>query len=285
MKSDEMTLDEQQKSTSEWFHHLRDRICQKFEFVERQAGSSASFKATPWQKKTEEYGIQTGYGIRSLMKGQIFEKVGVNISTVKGCFSPDFAKKIPGTESDPHFFATGISLVAHMANPHVPNIHMNCRFLKTTKSWFGGGIDLNPSTPYAEDTTEFHQDLKMLCDKHHPDYYSRFSEWADRYFDIPHRKTKRGVGGIFYDYLNNDFASDFTFTKDVGIAFLDIFLKLVARRQNTAASQEDYHRLSLYRGRYTEFNLLYDRGTLFGLKTGGDADAVLMSLPPIAAWE
>lgn len=285
MKSDEMLLNEQQQVTSDWFHQLRDRICQQFEEIERQVASPASFQVTPWQKNTEDYGIQTGRGIRSLMKGQIFEKVGVNISTVKGCFSPDFAKKIPGTEDDPHFFATGISLVAHMANPHVPNIHMNCRFLQTTKSWFGGGIDLNPSTPYAEDTAEFHQNLKTICDKHHPDYYSRFSEWADRYFDIPHRQTKRGVGGIFYDYLDSNFAADFAFTKDVGKAFLDIFPKLVARRQNRAANQEDFQRLAVYRGRYTEFNLLYDRGTLFGLKTGGDADAVLMSLPPMAIWE
>ncbi|MFT8735971.1 MAG: oxygen-dependent coproporphyrinogen oxidase [Zymomonas mobilis] len=280
-----MKLDKQQQTVSDWFHQLRNRICQQFEAVEHQAGSQAVFLPTPWQKNSDSFGIQKGHGIRSLMKGQIFEKVGVNISTVKGCFSPDFAQKIPGTEKDPHFFATGISLVAHMANPHVPNIHMNCRFLRTEKSWFGGGIDLNPSTPYQEDTDEFHLALKAVCDQHNPDYYTRFSEWADRYFDIPHRQTKRGVGGIFYDYIDNDFEADFAFTKDVGSAFLDIFLKLIARRQNTPVSEEDFHRLHVYRGRYTEFNLLYDRGTLFGLKTGGDAEAVLMSLPPIAVWE
>ncbi|AEI37222.1 MAG: oxygen-dependent coproporphyrinogen oxidase [Zymomonas mobilis subsp. pomaceae] len=280
-----MKLDEQQQSVCHWFQNLRDRICSRFEAIEQEAGSDACFTFVPWQRQSEEIEEDGGGGVRSLMNGRVFEKVGVNISTVRGCFSADFARKIPGTERNPHFFATGISLVAHMANPHVPNIHMNCRFLRTSKSWFGGGIDLNPSTPYEQDTSDFHHHLKEMCNRHNPDYYPRFSQWAEEYFDIPHRHIKRGVGGIFYDYLDKDFESDFAFTRDVGEAFLDIFPKLVARRQDILPNQEDFKRLNIYRGRYAEFNLLYDRGTIFGLKTGGNIEAILMSLPPQAVWK
>ena len=196
------------------------------------------------------------------MAGKVFEKVGVNVSTVGGQFSPEFAKSIPGAEEDPSFFATGISLVAHMANPHVPAVHMNTRFLTTTKRWFGGGADLNPAIPYEEDTEAFHARLRAACAAHDPTFYPRFSKWADEYFWLPHRGVPRGVGGIFYDHLEGHFDAHFAFTRDVGEAFLDIFPQLVRKRMDTPFTDEDMERLLEFRGRYVEFNLLYDRGTL-----------------------
>ena len=219
------------------------------------------------------------------MTGKVFEKVGVNVSTVGGQFAPEFAKSIPGAEEDPSFFATGISLVAHMANPHVPAVHMNTRFLTTTKRWFGGGADLNPAIPYDEDTEAFHARLRAACAAHDPTFYPRFSKWAEEYFWLPHRDVPRGVGGIFYDHLEGHFDAHFAFTRDVGEAFLDIFPQIVRKRMDTPFTDEDMERLLEFRGRYVEFNLLYDRGTLFGLKTGGNIDAILMSLPPLARVE
>ena len=219
------------------------------------------------------------------MKGRVFEKVGVNVSTVGGRFEGEFGKTIHGAGEDPRFFATGISLVAHMANPHVPAVHMNMRFLATTKRWFGGGADLNPPLPRAEDTADFHATLKAACDAHDPAHYPRFKKWADDYFFIPHRNVHRGVGGIFYDHLEGDFAANFAFTQDVGRAFLDIYPRLVRRRMAEAFSDSDVAVQRAWRGRYAEFNLVYDRGTLFGLKTGGNVDAILMSLPPVATWD
>jgi coproporphyrinogen III oxidase len=278
-----MTLDAEQQAARTWFESLRDRICAAFEAIEREAGSEAAFVYTPWQRDSgDEDG---GGGVQGLMKGRVFEKVGVNVSTVGGTFEPAFAKTIPGAAENPAFFATGISLVAHMANPHVPAVHMNTRFLVTTKRWFGGGADLNPPIPYAEDTADFHAAFKAACDAHDPGHYERFKAWADEYFWIPHRKVHRGVGGIFYDYLEGDFAANFAFTRAVGEAFLAIVPAIVRRRMGLAASAEDRRRMLVYRGRYAEFNLVYDRGTLFGLKTGGNVDAILMSLPPVAAWE
>ncbi|HKT75997.1 MAG TPA: oxygen-dependent coproporphyrinogen oxidase, partial [Sphingobium sp.] len=189
-----------------------------------------------------------------------------------------------GAEESPAFFATGISLVAHMANPHVPAVHMNTRYLVTSRSWFGGGADLNPPLPRAEDTAEFHAVLKAACDANDPAYYPRFKKWADDYFFIPHRGVHRGVGGIFYDHLEGDFDTNFAFTKDVGEAFLKAFPPIVRRRMNESWSEEDYARMLEWRGRYAEFNLVHDRGTLFGLKTGGNIEAILMSLPPMASW-
>jgi coproporphyrinogen III oxidase len=223
------------------------------------------------------------------MKGKVFEKVGVNVSTVGGAFSPEFAKSINGAdEQNPGFTATGISLVAHMANPHVPAVHMNTRLLTTQKAWFGGGGDLNPPLPYEEDTAEFHAAFKAACDRHDPAYYPRFKEWADEYFYIPHRKVHRGVGGIFYDHLEcpdeAGFEANFAFTRDVGEAFLSVYPRLVRRRMGMDFTPEDKLRQLQWRGRYAEFNLVYDRGTLFGLKTGGNIDAILMSLPPEAVW-
>ncbi len=276
-------LDDQQQSARDWFESLRTRICAAFEVIEREAGSDAAFDYTPWDR-TETDGSPGGGGVRSQMNGKIFDKVGVNVSTVHGKFSPEFADSIPGAEVDPSFFATGISLVAHMANPHVPAVHMNCRFLTTTRRWFGGGADLNPAIPYAEDTAAFHARLRAACAAHDPTFYPRFSQWAEEYFWIPHRNVARGVGGIFFDRLEDHFDAHFAFTRDVGEAFLDAFPALVRKRMNQPYTDDDMAKLLEFRGRYVEFNLLYDRGTLFGLKTGGNIDAILMSLPPLARW-
>jgi coproporphyrinogen III oxidase len=276
-------LDPQQHAARIWFESLRDSICAAFEAIEREAGSDATFDYLAWDR-TDASGEPGGGGVRGVMKGTVFEKVGVNVSTVGGAFEGEFAKTIHGAGEDPSFFATGISLVAHMANPHVPAVHMNTRFLCTTKRWFGGGADLNPPIPYCEDTDAFHARLKAACDAHDPAHYPRFKRWADDYFYIPHRQVHRGVGGIFYDHVEGDWDANFAFTQDVGRAFLDIYPAIVRRRMATPFTQEDKLRQLEWRGRYAEFNLIYDRGTLFGLKTGGNVDAILMSLPPMAAW-
>lgn len=274
-----------------WFESLRDAICAEFEAIEREAGSDAAFQYTPWQRSEVdgEAGGDTGGGTRGLMKGRVFEKVGVNVSTVAGGLAKDFAGSINGASPEQNAFsATGISLVAHMANPYVPAVHMNTRFLTTTKAWFGGGADLNPPLPYDEDTAEFHAAFKAACDAHGPDYYDRFKAWADEYFYIPHRKVHRGVGGIFYDHLEcgdaDAWEAHFAFTKAVGEAFLAVFPRIVRRRMGQAFTPADKAQQLEWRGRYAEFNLVYDRGTLFGLKTGGNIDAILMSLPPEATW-
>ncbi|RVQ65303.1 oxygen-dependent coproporphyrinogen oxidase [Croceicoccus ponticola] len=279
---------EQTAAAKTWFEALRDRICAAFEEIEREAGSDAAFEFTTWQRE-EEGNENPGGGTRGLMKGKVFEKVGVNVSTVHGTFAPQFAESINGASIEsPDFTATGISLVAHMANPHVPAVHMNTRFLTTQTAWFGGGADLNPPIPYEEDTAEFHAAFRAACARHNPTYYDRFSKWAEEYFFIPHRNVSRGVGGIFYDHLECTdglaFERNFAFTRDVGEAFLDVFPKLVRRRMGMAWDAADKQQQLEWRGRYAEFNLVYDRGTLFGLKTGGNVDAILMSLPPEASW-
>jgi coproporphyrinogen III oxidase len=278
-----MELDTEQQAAREWFESLRDRICAAFEAIEREAGSEAAFDYLPWDR-TETDGSPGGGGVRGLMKGKVFEKVGVNVSTVGGRFSEEFARSVHGAGEDPRFFATGISLVAHMANPHAPAVHMNTRFLCTTRRWFGGGADLNPPIPYAEDTADFHARLRAACAAHDQTAYDRYSKWAEEYFFIPHRGVSRGVGGIFYDHLEGPFEETFAFTRDVGEAFLDVFPRLVRRRMDTPFDEADRARQLEWRGRYAEFNLIYDRGTLFGLKTGGNIDAILMSLPPLATW-
>jgi coproporphyrinogen III oxidase len=282
-----ITLDPQQAAARTWFESLRDRICAEFTAIEREAGSDAAFIYTPWNRDDDEDG-KGGGGVRGVMKGKVFEKVGVNVSTVGGSFAGDFAKTIHGAGDDPSFFATGISLVAHMANPHAPAVHMNTRFLVTQKRWFGGGADLNPPIPYAEDTAAFHARMKQTCDVHGADFYDRFKKWADDYFWIPHRGVHRGVGGIFYDHMDceNDasFDANFALTRDVGDAFLDVFPALIRRRMGLAFTDAEREKMLQWRGRYAEFNLVYDRGTLFGLKTGGNIDAILMSLPPEAKW-
>ena len=278
-----LDLDHQQQATRDWFEALRTRICAAFEEIEREAGSHAAFDYTPWQR-TDPDGAPGGGGVRGQLNGTVFEKVGVNVSTVGGRFSPEFAASIAGAKDDPRFFATGLSLVAHMANPHVPAVHMNTRFITTTKRWFGGGADLNPAIPCDEDTDAFHARLRAACAAHDPTFYPRFSKWADEYFWLPHREVARGVGGIFYDHLEGHFDAHFAFTRDVGEAFLEIFPQIVRRRMTAPFTDADMQRLLEFRGRYVEFNLLYDRGTLFGLKTGGNIDAILMSLPPLARW-
>ncbi|PAX09438.1 oxygen-dependent coproporphyrinogen oxidase [Sphingomonas lenta] len=277
-------LDAEQQAARTWFESLRDRICAEFEAIEREAGSDARFEYVAWDR-VDPSGGPGGGGVRGVMKGRVFEKVGVNVSTVAGTFEGEFGRTIHGAGDDPRFFATGISLVAHMANPHVPAVHMNTRFLVTTKRWFGGGADLNPPLPIEEDTADFHHTLRAACDRHDPEHYPRFKKWADEYFYIPHRGVHRGVGGIFYDHLEGDFDANFAFTRDVGEAFLNAYPRIVRRRMHTPFTDADLATQRAWRGRYAEFNLVYDRGTLFGLKTGGNIDAILMSLPPVATWD
>jgi coproporphyrinogen III oxidase len=291
-------FDAQQLAAQSWFRSLRDRITAAFEAIEQEgAGLPAlpnapaepgRFAYTPWER-TDHSGAPGGGGTMGVMKGRIFEKVGVNISTVHGEFNPEFAKSIPGADEDPRFFATGISLVAHMANPHVPAVHMNTRFLVTRKRWFGGGADLNPALPRDDDTRFFKSAFEAACNRHHPDHWPKHSAWCDEYFHIPHRKRNRGVGGIFYDWLHVEneaqFDANFAYTKDVGETFLATFPAIVRTRMATPWSPQDRHALLKYRGLYAEYNLVYDRGTTFGLKTGGNTDAILMSLPPEVIWE
>src|SRR4051812_35837441 len=250
-----LELDDQQQAARDWFEALRNRICTAFEEIEREAGSEASFAFTPWHR-ADDSGALGGGGVRGQMAGKVFEKVGVNVSTVGGAFSPEFAQSIPGAADDPRFFATGISLVAHMANPHVPAVHMNTRFLTTTKRWFGGGADLNPAIPYEEDSDAFHARLRAACAAHDPTFYPRFSKWADEYFWLPHRGVPRGVGGIFYDHLEcfepgkgPSFEANFGFTRDVGEAFLDAFPKIVRKRMGMPFADEDTEQLLEFRGR------------------------------------
>ncbi|TQV83538.1 oxygen-dependent coproporphyrinogen oxidase [Denitrobaculum tricleocarpae] len=289
------TTQERQELVPVWFRTLRDDICAAFEeledaFVGEHAGQLAErepgrFVRKQWEREQEGETGDFGGGEMSLMRGRVFEKVGVNISTVKGEFSREFRAKMPGAEENPQFWASGISLVAHMHSPLVPAVHMNTRFIVTTKSWFGGGSDLNPMYPDDQDTADFHASFKAACDAHDPEYYPRFKEWCDEYFFIPHRNEARGVGGIFYDYLDSgDWDTDFAFTKDVGRAFLDIYPRLVRRHMERPWTDEQRRHQLFRRGRYAEFNLVYDRGTQFGLKTGGNVEAILMSLPPEAAW-
>ncbi|MGC8523586.1 MAG: oxygen-dependent coproporphyrinogen oxidase [Acidibrevibacterium sp.] len=279
-----------------WFEALRTRICAAFEAIEDEADIADAppgrFHAKRWRRLSESDangGDDGGGGEMRLMHGRVFEKVGVNVSTVWGEFSPDFAAQIPGAAADRRFWASGISLVAHMRSPHVPAVHMNTRLIVTTEGWFAGGADITPAAPESAaakaDAAAFHDRLRVACDAFDPDYYPRFKDWCDRYFYLPHRGERRGLGGIFYDHLRSDDAArDFAFTRAVGEAFLDIYPEIVRRRMRASWTPSEREHLLIRRGRYVEFNLLYDRGTLFGLKTGGNIEAILMSLPPEVRW-
>jgi coproporphyrinogen III oxidase len=282
-----------------WFEGLRDAICTEFEAIEDAPAAGTPdgapgdrppgrFVRSAWQRPTDD-ASEGGGGVMSVMHGRVFEKVGVNVSTVHGTFSPEFRAQIPGAANDPRFWATGISLVAHLRSPRVPAAHFNTRMLVTTQGWFGGGGDLTPlqlDTPEAMgDAADLHGAFQAACDRHDPDYYPRFKAWCDRYFYLPHRGEPRGAGGIFFDSLfSGDAAADLAFTQDVGRAFLDAYPRIVRRRMHEPWTSEEREQLLVKRGRYVEFNLLYDRGTLFGLKTGGNVEAILMSLPPEVRW-
>ena len=283
-----------QEPARAWFEQLRDRLCAAFEAIEDEGGCpeaqrpAGRFVTSAWHRPTPD-GSEGGGGVMSVMRGRVFEKVGVNVSTVWGTFSQEFRAQIPGAEEDPRFWASGISLVAHMWSPKVPAAHFNTRMLVTTVGWFGGGGDLTPmrldSAEAGEDAADFHASFKAACERHSAEYYPRFKAWCDRYFFLPHRGEPRGAGGIFYDhFFTGDAEADFAFTRDVGLAFLDAFPRIVRRRMGERWTAEDREHQLVRRGRYVEFNLLYDRGTLFGLKTGGNTEAILMSLPPEVRW-
>lgn len=286
--------EERQARAAAWFEALSDRICAAFERLEDDyAGPlrhlpAGRFERKAWHRLAEAGDPASGDGgggVMAIMHGRVFEKLGVNVSTVHGRFSEEFRRQIPGAAADGRFWASGISLVAHLQSPRVPAVHMNTRHIVTSQAWFGGGSDLTPMRADEADASAFHAGLKAACDRHDPTYYPRFKAWCDEYFFLKHRDEPRGIGGIFFDNLDGgDWEKDFAFVRDVGESFLATYLPIVRRHFDEPWSEAERRDQLIRRGRYVEFNLLYDRGTLFGLKTGGNPEAILMSLPPQAMW-